>query len=89
MAGEAARLHPLTCNTPKIMIPVLNRPFFEHLIRYLKADSITDIVLAVGKSAGQTQDCFGDGDKYGVRLIYSTEGSPLGTAGAVKTLRNS
>jgi mannose-1-phosphate guanylyltransferase len=84
VGGEATRLHPLTCNTPKIMVPVLNRPFFEHLLGYLKKHNITDIVLAVGKSPGQIGDYFGGGSKFGVRLTYSTEDSPLGTAGAVK-----
>ena len=84
VGGEATRLHPLTCNTPKVMIPVLNRPFFEHLIGYLKKHNIADIVLAVRKSPGQIGDHFGDGSKFGARLTYSTEDSPLGTAGAVK-----
>lgn len=84
VGGEATRLHPLTCNTPKTMIPVLNRPFFEHIVGYLKEHNIIDIVLAVGKSPGQIGDYFGDGSRLGVRLTYSTEDSPLGTAGAVK-----
>jgi mannose-1-phosphate guanylyltransferase len=84
VGGEATRLHPLTCTTPKVMIPLLNRPFLEHLLGYLKRHNITDIVLAVGKSPGQIGDCFGDGSKFGVKLTYSTEDSPLGTAGAVK-----
>jgi len=84
VGGEATRLRPLTCNTPKIMVPVLNRPFFEHLIGYLKAHNIIDIVLAVGKSPEQIQDYFGDGIKLGVRISYSIENFPLGTAGAVK-----
>lgn len=84
VGGEATRLRPLTCNTPKIMIPVLNRPFFEHLIGYLKKHNIVDIILAVGKSPEQIQDYFGDGSELGVRLTYSIENLPLGTAGAVK-----
>jgi mannose-1-phosphate guanylyltransferase len=84
VGGEATRLRPLTCNTPKIMIPVLNRPFFEHLVGYLKKHNITDIVLAVGKSPEQMQSYSGDGSKLGVRLTYSIESLPLGTAGAVK-----
>jgi mannose-1-phosphate guanylyltransferase len=82
--GEATRLHPLTCNTPKIMVPVLNRPFFEHLVSYLKAHNIADIVLAVGKSLEQIQGYFGDGSKLGVKITYSIENFPMGTAGAVK-----
>jgi mannose-1-phosphate guanylyltransferase len=84
VGGEATRLRPLTCNTPKIMVPVLNRPFFEHLVGYLKAHNIIDIVLAVGKSPEQIQDYFGDGSKLGVRIAYSIEDFPMGTAGAVK-----
>jgi len=82
--GEAARLCPLTCNTPKIMVPVLNRPFFEHLIDYLKKHNITDIILAVGKLSEQIEHYFSDGSKFGVSLAYSTEDFPMGTAGAVK-----
>lgn len=84
VGGEATRLRPLTCNTAKIMIPVLNRPFFEHLAGYLKKHNIIDIILAVGKSPEQIQNYFGDGSKLGVRLTYSIENLPLGTAGAVK-----
>jgi mannose-1-phosphate guanylyltransferase len=84
VGGEATRLRPLTCNTPKIMVPVLNRPFFEHFVGYLRAHNILDIVLAIGKSAGQVRDYFGDGSRLGVRMVYSVEDSPLGTAGAVK-----
>jgi len=84
VGGEATRLRPLTCNTPKIMVPVLNRPFFEHLVGYLKAHNIIDIVLAAGKSPEQIQDYFGDGSKLGVRITYSIESFPMGTAGAVK-----
>jgi mannose-1-phosphate guanylyltransferase len=84
VGGEATRLRPLTCNTAKMMVPVLNRPFFEHLAGYLKKHNIIDIILAVGKSPEQIRDYFGDGSGLGVRLTYSTEDLPLGTAGAVK-----
>jgi mannose-1-phosphate guanylyltransferase len=84
VGGEATRLRPLTCNTQKIMVPVLNRPLFEHLVGYLKAHNIIDIVLAVGKSPEQIQNYFGDGSKFGVRIAYSIEDFPMGTAGAVK-----
>ncbi len=84
VGGEATRLRPLTCDTAKIMIPVLNRPFFEHLVDYLKKHNILDIILAVGKSPVQIRDHFGDGTRLGIRLMYSIENLPLGTAGAVK-----
>jgi len=82
--GEATRLRPLTCNTPKIMVPILNRPYLEHLADYLKVHGILEMILAVGKLPDRVQRHFGDGDRFGVKIAYSTEESPLGTAGAVK-----
>ena len=82
--GEATRLRPLTCNIPKIMAPVLNRPFFEHLIGYLKKHNIVDIILTIGKPPDQIQSYFGDGSDFGVKMVYLVESFPLGTAGAVK-----
>jgi mannose-1-phosphate guanylyltransferase len=66
------------------MVPVLNRPFLEHLVGYLRKHNIVDIILAVGKSPEQIEDYFGDGSKLGVRITYSIEDFPMGTAGAVK-----
>ncbi|MFU8795762.1 MAG: sugar phosphate nucleotidyltransferase [Dehalococcoidia bacterium] len=82
--GEATRLRPLTCNTPKVMVPILNRPYLEHLADYLKRHGILEMILAVGKLPDRVQRHFGDGDRFGVTITYSTEDFPLGTAGAVK-----
>jgi mannose-1-phosphate guanylyltransferase len=48
VGGEATRLRPLTCNTPKSMVPVLNIPFLEHVIRYLGRHQVQNIILAQG-----------------------------------------
>ena len=84
VGGEGTRLRPLTCNTPKAMVPVLNRPFLEHVISYLKGHGVVDIILAAKQQFRRLQDYFGDGGKFGVRLTYSVEDFPRGTAGAVK-----
>jgi len=34
--GEGTRLRPLTCNRPKPMVPVVNKPVMEHIIELLK-----------------------------------------------------
>ncbi len=82
--GEATRLCPLTCSTAKIMVPILNRPLLEHLINYLKKHSMGDIIIALGKQVEQIQSYFGDGNKFGMKIAYSVEDFPMGTAGAVK-----
>jgi len=66
------------------MVPVLNRPFLEHTIAHLKKYQIKDIILAVNYRPEVIQNYFGEGDNLSVKLIYSVEHTPLGTAGAVK-----
>lgn len=82
--GQATRLLPLTCNIPKAMVPVLNIPFLEHVIRYLSEHQIKDIILAQGYLAQPIEGYLGDGSQLGVKLNYVAEDTPLGTAGAVK-----
>ncbi len=84
VGGEGTRLRPLTCNTPKAIVPILNRPFLEHLLSYLKEHGVTEAILAMGYLPDPIQRCLGDGTQLGVRLTYLVEESPLGTAGAVK-----
>ncbi len=86
VGGEGTRLRPLTCNTPKPMVPVLNRPFLEHTIDYLKQHGIGEAILAMGYLPGRIQEHFGDGAGLGIKLTYVVEDKPLGTAGAVKNL---
>ena len=84
VGGEGTRLRPLTCHTPKSMVPVLNRPFLEHTIAYLKKYGVDSVILAMSYLPEAIQGYFGDGSALGVPLTYSVEDSPLGTAGAVK-----
>ena len=84
VGGEGTRLQPLTCNIPKAVVPILNRPFLEHLLRYLGKHNIRDIILAMGYLPDPIQSRLGDGTQFGVRVTYLVEESPLGTAGAVK-----
>jgi mannose-1-phosphate guanylyltransferase len=66
------------------MIPVLNTPFLEHVIRYLSSHQVRDIILAQGHLAQPIEGYLGDGSQFGVRLYYSIEDAPLGTGGAIK-----
>ncbi len=84
VGGKATRLLPLTCNIPKAMVPVLNIPFLEHVIRHLSRHQVADIVLAQGHLAPPVEGYFGDGRRFGVRLTYVVEDTPRGTAGAIK-----
>jgi NDP-sugar pyrophosphorylase family protein len=82
--GLGTRLRPVTEKVPKPMVPVAGKPFLEHQIIYLRQQGIKDILLLIGYLSDQIHKFFGDGSTYGVRIAYSTEQAPLGTAGAVR-----
>lgn len=82
--GEGTRLRPLTCNLPKPMVPILNRPMMEHIINLLKKHEITEIANTLWYLPDDVTAYFGDGSRFGVSMNYYVEDKPLGTAGSVK-----
>ncbi len=85
--GEGTRLRPLTSNQPKPMLPMANRPMMEHVVALLRQHGMTDIVVTVAFMANAIRTYFGDGSELGVRMVYATEETPLGTAGSVLNAR--
>ena len=65
------------------MLPLANKPMMEHIINLLKAHGITEVVVTVAFLANAVRNYFGDGSEFGVRMVYATEETPLGTAGSV------
>ena len=82
--GEGTRLRPMTANQPKPLLPVVNRPLMEHVLRLLKRHGFDETVVTVQFLASLVRNYFGDGDELGMRLSYATEETPLGTAGSVR-----
>lgn len=82
--GEGTRLRPLTSNVPKPMMPLANRPMMEHILDLLKQHGFDEVVVTVAFMANHIRDWFGDGSEFGVRMVYATEETPLGTAGSVR-----
>src|SRR5262245_58847356 len=85
--GEGTRLRPLTSNAPKPMLPLVNRPMMEHIVDLLKQHGFDDIVVTVAFMANAIRNYFGNGSEFGVRMVYATEESPLGTAGSVRNAK--
>ncbi len=88
VGGLGTRLQPLTCNVPKPMIPLANRPFMEHLLIRLREQGIHDIILAVRYLAERFRESLGDGSQFGVNVSVYEEPEPLGTAGAIKNVEH-
>ncbi|TFF85158.1 MAG: NDP-sugar synthase [Promethearchaeota archaeon] len=82
--GWGTRLRPLTCTIPKTLMPVGNKPVIERQIDLLKNAGVTEVVLAVSVMSEYLKNYFGDGHNLGVKIHYTNEKSPMGTAGALK-----
>ncbi|MEB3357690.1 MAG: mannose-1-phosphate guanyltransferase [Synechococcales bacterium] len=85
--GSGTRLRPLTCDLPKPMVPILNRPISEHIINLLKRHGISEVIATLYYLPDVMRDYFQDGSDFGVQITYAVEeDQPLGTAGCVKNV---
>jgi NDP-sugar pyrophosphorylase family protein len=83
--GLATRLRPLTDKIPKSLVEVAGRPFLEHQITLLRKNGISEIFLCVGYLGEMIEELFGNGEQFGIQIIYSYDGDKLlGTGGAIK-----
>lgn len=82
--GEGSRLRPLTCDLPKPMVPVGNRPVMEYTVDLCRRYGLKDIGVTVMYRPEEIRRHFGDGSGFGVKMTYFEEKEPLGTAGSVK-----
>jgi NDP-sugar pyrophosphorylase family protein len=81
--GLGTRLAPITGTRPKVLADVLGRPFLCFLLDALAAAGVERVVLCTGHGGGQIRAYFGASYR-GLPLAYSREGTPLGTAGALR-----
>ncbi len=86
--GFGTRLRPLSCNIPKPMVYVANKPMMEHIIDLLKRHGLIQIVVLLYFQAETIRDYFGDGSDFGVRIEYVEAQEDYGTAGAVKNAQD-
>ncbi|MEU5161885.1 sugar phosphate nucleotidyltransferase [Streptomyces sp. NPDC020875] len=78
--GKGTRLRPYTENRPKGLLQLSRYSILEVIIRRLRGAGFSHITLCVSHLADQIRAEFGDGEPLGVRIDYSTDPRPLGTA---------
>jgi mannose-1-phosphate guanylyltransferase len=83
-AGLGTRLRPITYAMPKPMVPVLNRPVMEHIVRLLARHGFDETIANLHWFPDLIEAHFGDGSDLGVELSYSREEQLLGTSGGVR-----
>lgn len=83
-AGLGTRLRPITFAMPKPMVPVLNRPVMEHVVRLLAEHGFGEAIANLHWFPETIEGHFGDGSAFGIDLSYSREEALLGTSGGVR-----
>lgn len=82
--GKGTRLKPLTDDMPKPMVPIMAKPILERNMMKLKDCGVDEIILSTCYKPEKIEEYFGDGSKFGLKIHYVCEDSPLGTGGAIK-----
>lgn len=82
VGGYGTRLRPLTLSRPKPLVEFANKPMLLHQIEALVQINVTEVILAVSyRAEDMEKELCEEAEKLGVKLIFSHEIQPLGTAG--------
>ncbi|MCP2730265.1 sugar phosphate nucleotidyltransferase [Limnofasciculus baicalensis] len=96
-AGKGTRVRPITHTIPKPLIPILQKPVMEFLLELLRKHGFDQIVVNVSHLANEIESYFRDGQRFGVEIAYSFEGSiiegelvgkALGSAGGMRKIQD-
>jgi MurNAc alpha-1-phosphate uridylyltransferase len=83
-AGRGERMRPLTDRLPKPLLEAGGHRLIEYHLSALARHGITDIVVNLSWLGERIRETLGDGDRYGVSIRYSDEGSEAyGTGGGL------
>jgi len=82
--GKGEGLLPLTCNHPKLMVPIGNIPFVFYQLDAIKRAGIKEVIICLTYQPRRLRELLGDGANFGLVVHYTNEPEPLGTAGAIK-----
>lgn len=95
-AGKGTRVRPITHTIPKPLIPILQKPVMEFLLELLRQHGFDQVMVNVSHLAEEIESYFRDGQRFGVEIGYSFEGSivdgelqgeALGSAGGIKRIQ--
>lgn len=83
-AGRGERLRPLTDSCPKPLIPVAGKPLIEYHLERLSEAGFKEVVVNLWYLGDQIRARLGDGQKFGLKIMYSVEKELLNTGGGIK-----
>ena len=85
--GKGTRLHPLTEDLPKPLVPFGNKPLLFRIIQQLINSNIHEIMLTLGHQKDQIKAAVQAENFNNCNLYFQEESTPLGTAGSVYNCR--
>ena len=86
--GRGTRISAVAPDVPKPMIRINDRPVLQYIIESIRDQGFTDFIITVSYLGHIIEDYFGDGSRFGVKITYFHEESPLGNAGALFYLKD-
>lgn len=86
--GLGTRIRPFTKVIPKPLLPIGEKSVLEVQINQLKQSGFNEIYIATNYMSDYIERFLGDGSSYGVKLIFSKEDVPLGSAGPLSLLKD-
>jgi NDP-mannose synthase len=87
--GKGVRLLPYTTTLPKPLVPIGDRySILEIVLHQLARHRFRTATLAIGHLGHLIRAYVGDGARWGMRIDYAAEESPLGTIGPLLTMRD-
>jgi NDP-sugar pyrophosphorylase family protein len=87
--GKGTRMSPYTKILPKPLMPIGDMPILEILLHQMEKAGISEVILTVGHLAELLRTFFKDGERFGLKIEYSIEEIPLGTAGPLSLVASS
>ena len=84
--GFGARLHPLTLDVPKPLLPIGGKPILQIIIEQFIESGFKDFYISTHYKSEQVREYFNEGKDWGVSIKYIHEKKALGTAGALGLL---
>jgi NDP-sugar pyrophosphorylase family protein len=87
--GKGVRLLPYTTTLPKPLVPIGDQySILEIVLHQLARHGFRTVTLAIGHLGHLIRSYVGDGERWGMRVDYAVEESPLGTIGPLLTMRD-
>ena len=86
-AGEGTRLRPLTCKTPKCLVPINNKPLLEYWLKNLSKAGISEFLINTHYLSEQVKE-FVKNSPYKEKITLVYEKELLNTGGTLLANRD-